>query len=412
MIKPEILTNDDERLKKLYSYQLLDTQAEIEYDEIVQLASQICNVPVSLMTLVDKYRQWFKAKVGIDVSETPREVSFCGHAINNDSLFVVEDASKDERFHDNPLVTADPNIKFYMGMPLITPDGYNIGTLCVIDHQPRILTEGQKNALRILAKQIVNHMELSLQIKEIRNAYLDLVEARELSLRLNKVYHKLLSIVGHDIRGPLYSFSQLIELVIDGSVSYEDFMKLAPDFKKNMQTTTTLLDNIVDWGKEYMQGNTIEIKEFNFNQLVEKVISIFVTQSTLKGISIINKVPYDLIANLDENIIRFIIRNLISNSLKFTEKGSVTITAENTNTHFKFSISDTGHGMTEETKNNLFEWGSNKTSKVGTNNEKGTGLGLSIIKEFTDQLGADIHVDTEINKGTTITISIPLQKNL
>jgi signal transduction histidine kinase len=98
--------------------------------------------------------------------------------------------------------------------------------------------------------------------------------------------------------------------------------------------------------------------------------------------------------------------------LKFTEKGSVTITAENTNTHFKFSISDTGHGMTEETKNNLFEWGSNKTSKVGTNNEKGTGLGLSIIKEFTDQLGADIHVDTEINKGTTITISIPLQKNL
>lgn len=412
MIKPDILDNEAERLNKLYAYQILDTKPETDYDEIVQLASQICNVPISLMTLVDKDRQWFKSKHGVDVAETPREVSFCGHAINSDIPFIVEDATKDERFHDNPLVTADPSIKFYMGVPLTTPDGFNIGTLCVIDHQPRVLTDAQKNAIKILAKQIVNHMELSLQIKEIRNAYIDLVEARELSVRLNKVYHKLLSIVGHDVRGPLYSFSQLVELVINGSVTYEEFLKLAPDFKKNMQNTTALLDNIVEWGKEYMQGSTIEVKEFNFNQLVEKAISNFVTQSKLKGILVINNVPIDTIAFVDENIIRFIVRNLVSNALKFTEKGSVTIDAKNTPTHFEFSVSDTGIGMSEESKNNLFEWGSKKTSSTGTNNEKGTGLGLSIIKEFTDQLGADIHVDTEIGKGTKITISIPLQKNL
>lgn len=408
MIKAEIPNNEDERLKKLNSYQILDTPNESEYDEIVQLASQICNVPISLMTLVDKDRQWFKAKVGLDVSETTREISFCGHAINNDSMFVVEDASIDERFIDNPLVIADPNIKFYMGMPLTTPDGHNIGTLCVIDHKPRTLTDEQKNAVRILAKQVVNHMELRLQIKEIKNAYVDLFEEREFSLRVNKVYHKLLSIVGHDIRGPLYSFIQLVDMVIDGSVTYEDFLKLAPDFKKNMQNTTTLLDNLVDWGKEYMHGNTSEIKNINLYQLVERVKSNFITQANLKGIEIINHVPESITGHLDENILRFIIRNLVSNSLKFTKKGHVLIDAQKTESDLILSVSDTGIGMSESIKEHLFNWGNSRNSRIGTNNEKGTGLGLSIIKEFTDQLNADIHVDTELDKGTKFTIRIPL----
>jgi GAF domain-containing protein len=148
MISPEIPINETKRLKKLYSYQILDTPSESDYDELVQLASQICNVPISLITLVDKHRQWFKPSVGLEVSETTREVSFCGHAINENNLFIVENASKDKRFLNNPFVTSKPDIKFYMGMPLTTPDGYNIGTLCVIDHKPRILTEEQKMLLK------------------------------------------------------------------------------------------------------------------------------------------------------------------------------------------------------------------------------------------------------------------------
>lgn len=411
MLKAPIPYNEGERLKKLYSYQILDTPSETDYDELVQLASQICNVPISLMTLVDKDRQWFKANVGLTVPETPREVSFCGHAINGTNLFVVEDATLDTRFSDNPLVTSDPNIKFYMGMPLTTPDGYNIGTLCVIDHKPRTLTDQQQNAIRILAKQVVNHLELRLQINEIKNAYLDLNEERDNSQRINNIYQKLLSIVGHDIRGPLYSFIQLVEMVIDGTVSYEDFIKLAPDFKNNMQNTTTLLNNLVDWGKEHIQGNSNNLKDVDFYQLVEKVKSNFVTQANLKGIEIINNVPSNVILHLDENILRFIIRNLVSNSLKFTNSGQIIIDASISDSNFIFSVSDNGIGMSENIKNNLFKWDTTKNTRLGTNNEKGTGLGLSIIKEFTDQLNADIHVDTEINKGTKFTITVPLQKN-
>lgn len=412
MIKASIPENDDERLKKLNSYQILDTPSETDYDELVQLASQICNVPISLMTLVDKDRQWFKASVGLNVSETPREISFCGHAINENNLFIVEDASKDERFSDNPLVTSDPNIRFYMGMPLTTPDGFNIGTLCVIDHEPRVLTKEQENAIRVLAKQVVNHLELRNQINEIKNAYVELYEERENYQRINKIYQKLLSIVGHDIRGPIYSFIQLVEMVMDGTVTYDDFMHLAPDFKKNMQNTTNLLNNLVDWGKEHMQGNTIKLNEINFKQIVEKVKSNLITQANLKGIEIINRVPDNIIVHFDENIIRFILRNLISNALKFTKEGHIIIEASKSDSHFEFSVSDTGIGMTDDIKRDIFKWGNVKNSRLGTNNEKGTGLGLSIIKEFVDQLNADIHIDTEINKGSKFTIRIPLQKNL
>lgn len=412
MTKASIPENDDERLKKLNSYHILDTPSETDYDELVQLASQICNVPISLMTLVDKDRQWFKASVGLSISETPREISFCGHAINGNNLFIVEDASKDERFSDNPLVASDPNIRFYMGMPLTTPDGFNIGTLCVIDHEPRVLTKDQENAIRILAKQVVNHLELRNQINEIKNAYVELYEERENYQRINKIYQKLLSIVGHDIRGPIYSFIQLVEMVMDGTVSYDDFKHLAPDFTKNMQNTTNLLNNLVDWGKEHMQGNSVKLTEINFKKIVEKVKSNLITQANLKGIEIINRVPDNLILHFDENILRFMLRNLISNALKFTLEGQIIIEASKSESHFEFSVSDTGIGITDSIKRDLFKWGAAKISRLGTNNEKGTGLGLSIIKEFIDQLNADIHIDTEINKGSKFTIRIPLQKNL
>ena len=248
MIKAPIPANDDRRLQKLKSYNILDTPSEIDYDEIVQLASEICETPISLMTLVDENRQWFKSKVGLEVPETSREVSFCGHAIHEDDVFLIEDATKDERFHDNPLVTSDPNIQFYAGVPLKSPDGFNIGTLCIIDHKPRKLNAFQLNALKVLARQIVNHLELRLQVNEIKNAYSELYEEREGYYKANKVYQRLLSIVSHDVRGPLNSFIQLVELYIQGEIGTEQFKELAPNFQKNMKTTVSLLDTIVKWG--------------------------------------------------------------------------------------------------------------------------------------------------------------------
>ncbi len=148
------------RLEALKDYRILDTDTEQSYDDITFLAAQLCDVPIALISLVDADRQWFKSKVGLDVSETSRDVSFCAHAILGDQTLVVKDAREDERFRDNALVCSEPNIVFYAGVPLSTPSGARIGSLCVIDRRPRDLSSLQIRSLETLAHQVVLQLEL------------------------------------------------------------------------------------------------------------------------------------------------------------------------------------------------------------------------------------------------------------
>ncbi len=163
---PPTPSNESSRLAALLRFELLDTPAEAMFDNITTLAAQICETPIALISLVDAERQWFKSRQGLDARETPRELAFCAHAINGETLFEVENALLDPRFRDNPLVTGAPDIRFYAGMPLADREGHNLGTLCVIDRQPRQLSVQQKGALKLLAQQAINLFELRLQTRQ------------------------------------------------------------------------------------------------------------------------------------------------------------------------------------------------------------------------------------------------------
>lgn len=190
-----------DRLAALDSYDVMDSAAEAAFDDITRLAAQICGVPMALISLVDERRQWFKSAVGLDASETPREVAFCAHAIQQPGLFTVNDAAADPRFARNPLVTGDPNLRFYCGAPLVTDEGFPLGTLCVLDTQPGQLSTAQQFALNTLARQVVVQLELRRALAEQRKAVeLRALLVQELQHRVKNTLTTVQAVVSQSLR--------------------------------------------------------------------------------------------------------------------------------------------------------------------------------------------------------------------
>ena len=163
-----MLPDEPERVEALQRYEILDTPSEQAFDDLTLLAAHICATPIAMVSLVDSNRQWFKSRVGIELTQTPRDVAFCVHAIAGNETMIVPDALADDRFARNPLVLDDPQIRFYAGSPLCISEGQAMGTLCVIDRVPRNLTRGQQDALEALSRQVIAQMELWRQVAEVK----------------------------------------------------------------------------------------------------------------------------------------------------------------------------------------------------------------------------------------------------
>jgi len=185
------------RIAALNRYAILDTEPEQSFDDLVILAAYVCKTPMAMLSLVDEHRQWFKSKVGVQVRETPREVSICSHAIQQEDLFVVPDTSEDPRFRENVLVVGEPRIRFYAGAPLINEDGFALGTLCVVDREPRELDEDQRSALMSLSRLALAQMELRQNLRLLKDALNDRTKeehARELEVK--RLEEKLVRVLG------------------------------------------------------------------------------------------------------------------------------------------------------------------------------------------------------------------------
>jgi GAF domain-containing protein len=185
------------RLAALNRYAILDSEPEQSFDDLVILAAHVCRTPMAMLSLVDDHRQWFKSKFGVQVNETPRDLSICAHAIQQGNLFIVPDTLQDERFRHNPLVTGDPHIRFYAGAPLINEDGFALGTLCVVDREPRELDSEQQEAINALSRLALRQMELRMNLQLLKDALSDRTReehARELELK--RLEEKLVRVLG------------------------------------------------------------------------------------------------------------------------------------------------------------------------------------------------------------------------
>lgn len=208
MKKPETPENEKERLESLAQYNILDTLPEQAFDDITAIAAQICGTPIALVSLIDEKRQWFKSHHGLAVSETPRELAYCAHAINEpQKLMEVKDATLDNRFQDNPLLTGDPHVRYYAGSPLVNEEGHALGTLCVIDHQPRTLSVDQKQSLEALSRQVVRLLEARKLEKDLKltqysvehsPAGIAWISEEGMIIKFN---HRFVELTGYDIAG-------------------------------------------------------------------------------------------------------------------------------------------------------------------------------------------------------------------
>ncbi len=369
-----------------------------KFDSVVQLASRICNMPISLLSLLEINKQWFKSKAGLNIFETAQNISSFVNLVEEDcELFEIKDTSKDHRFKQTALFKQQPHIRFCAGSALVAMNGQKLGTLCVADYKPNHLTEEQLFALKVLSNQVISIIEL--------NSGNERLKQENIALKQDVKMHKLmLSIIAHDVRNPLGAVKGVMDFINTNDVAEEDRVRLTQMFGDQLNITLDLLDNLVDWSKSTMYKKNTAKENVWLKEVADGLIQHFKLSLLLKNNTIINLVDADVVLKIDINIIRFVLRNLIANANKFTENGTITLYAHQENNKVIISVSDTGIGMNAETLKKLFHT-STIESTPGTNKEKGSGLGLMLTKDFIDSVGGEIEAVSEIGKGTTIYLS-------
>ncbi|WP_339709079.1 GAF domain-containing sensor histidine kinase [uncultured Kriegella sp.] len=387
-----------ERLRLLESYSILDTLPEIEYDNLTTLAAEICNMPISLVSLLDDKRQWFKSHLGIDATETPKEYAFCGHAINaTDKVFMIEDAREDERFHDNPLVTNEPHVIFYAGVPLKNSEGLPLGTLCVIDNKPNRLSKGQINALSILSDQVMNLLESRKYKMELERAN------KELKAN-NGELERFAYVAAHDLKSPLNNISALAGYLEKdyGATMDANGRTLIKLIKNSSDTLKNLITGLLDYSKSGELSKD-DYSQINLKVLREDIAGLFSAQFDC-AIHLKSDLEY-IVAN--KTAIEQILINLLANALKYSDKEHTEIELEikKVKIGYQISVKDNGPGILKKNQVKIFqifETLSNK-DRLG---RPGNGIGLATVKKVVGNLGGEIFVESEIGEGSKFVFTI------
>jgi signal transduction histidine kinase len=416
MIAPGIPEREEARLAILNELEILDTANEAALDELTALAAEVLGVPTVLISLVDRNRQWFKSKLGLDTTETPRSVSFCGHAILDSKTLIVEDASEDLRFFDNPLVVGAPHISFYAGVPLEV-QGELVGAFCAMDSKKRVISDRQKELLELIARQVqtqLKHRHAVITSKKLNVKLLELtleIETESSKLAaLSKNKANFYSQMNHEIRTPLQGLLGSLELMsqVQDLKARDEYQKSAAACAEFLLSVTS---DILDLGK--IESDTIDLvsSSFSLSEWLQRLKLIAMSMYLGRDIAVkfSQKFEDDLWIHGDKNRLTQVLLNLISNAFKYTDQGEIEITISYNRSHQKldFSVTDSGVGISEIQLKNIF----NQYYRVDHGDKKerpGTGLGLYLVKELIEKMGGEITVISKVGVGSRFSVEVPM----
>ncbi len=413
--------NESQRVAALHKLQILDSGPDQSYDDLVFLASMICNTPMAMVSLVDRDRQWFKSKIGISATETPRDISFCTHTIMRPSdLLIVDDATKDPRFTDSPLVTGDPEVRFYAGAPLVTHQGLALGAICVVDKQPRTLDARQAEALRCLARQVVALFELrqallksSSLIAQLDQAREELASAIRMTEAAGRAKNELIGNMSHELRTPLTAILGYADLLLDSSEGRENQVPYVRIIQRNGEHLLNLMDDLVDLS--HIEADLIDVKRSACAPLkiLEDVCSAMQARASLKRLTIRTECVYPIprAIETDPKRVRQILINLVANAIKFSNQGEVTLRvrldSKDAPKSIIFDVEDRGVGFDPEQISRLMSQVVQQDDSAGLR-LGGAGLGLTISQRLASLLHGSLSVETAPGEGSTFHLQIPI----
>ncbi len=387
-----------DRVKALQIYESLEKgiDRDLIFDKLASLAAEICHVSKVYIKLISDDAQYVKAAYGAERDEKPGKLGICQHTVEQDGILEITDSEEHELFKKYPELKASGSLRFYAGVPLKTPDGYNIGTLCLVDEKPGRLTGSQKDALMTLADEIMSRYELN----RIRNELAKKIEEKD----------ELIKIVSHDIRNPLagiINFSKLLQ----EELTNQDHLDMVNNIENGGETILSIINMMLDSDEVRNKAFIVRNTETDVVRSVNKMIDLYRKSIERKGQKLVQIMPDSLIVLIDKDKWEQIVGNLLSNAIRYTDKGgTITIQLE---TSFKIknlldlTISDTGIGIPDKIMDSLFT-GKKSILRKCTEGKKSSGFGIFITQKYVKLMKGMINVSSGVGTGTEVKVRIPI----